>query len=304
MDNSVFFINQNYFIIGSALSFSTGFKIVAYLYLQNAQSFTALRPKEKAAVQSKRFEPAKAMSLSWVSVITRRLVRPRSQKFRRSQYVTSYDRHRTTEHIIFQHKLAKGFSSNIKGDGPMMSKVRYICSKRKHRRLNNSTTEEVRVSKRTLNDGPVPPFKLSRYAGQQLHLLKRDAPKSFDSSLTKRQKIPNLRIRHRSTTLNYLFTSGSSLFIKKKRKTIAHDTTEVPISKTPRFSENDFLLFVVNVFLTPVMDNSSNRKKSRKQQLKINFHESPFLNFIIKSQKRKKSKKEKLEEGIFPKTYD
>ena len=121
--------------------------------------------------------------------------------------------YRTAEHIILEQKLAKGFSSNIEGDGPLMSEIRYVRRKYtpKRRRLstkllkrqaetaldepplkrqrifnivNNSNVEQVRDSKRIPNR-TLHPSKFCRFARQLQVFLKRVAPESLDNPLSR-----------------------------------------------------------------------------------------------------------------------
>ena len=41
---------------------------------------------------------------------------------------TLYARNRMTEQIISERKIAKGFSSNVEGDGPLMSEITFIST--------------------------------------------------------------------------------------------------------------------------------------------------------------------------------
>ena len=232
--------------------------------LPNAQDITTLRLKEKAADQSACFDPAKAISSSWVSVIFGNQLRLRSLNFRRCEIDILFDRRRTAEQVKLELKLAKGFSSNIKGDGPMSSEMRYVRQKYKPKRrrlsrknlkrdaehipnkslpkrqriYNNTAPEHVRVSKRTLDNAELPVSKSSRYSGQLhlLNLLKRDPPESLDKPLTKRRKILKVRKikRFRRTSTYQMHVSVSHLFKKKRRKTMPSDPTESNTSKTPR----------------------------------------------------------------------
>ena len=55
---------------------------------------------------------------------------------------TLYARNRTVEQIIFERRHAKGFASNVEGDGPLTSAIRYIS--------NNYTTKHRRLSSKPL----------------------------------------------------------------------------------------------------------------------------------------------------------
>ena len=183
-------------------------------------------------------EPETTRSISWMNVISWRLVRPRSQIFRRGQCITSFDRHRTAGQIILEHKLAKGFSSNVEGDGPTISEIRYIKSKRtfKRRRLNNSTPEEVRAAKgfsSNIGDGPfwlnrvpthknVSPFKRQKLAGPTLkfNLCKRKAGCELNKFLPKKQKILHnfsLATAHIDFLMSGLFQTYKGRIFKNKK---------------------------------------------------------------------------------------
>ena len=75
-------------------------------YFPNAQDIT-LRLKEKAAGQSARFDPAKAISSSWVSVISGNQLRLRSLSFQRCEIDILFDRCRTAEQLKLEIELAK-----------------------------------------------------------------------------------------------------------------------------------------------------------------------------------------------------
>ena len=56
---------------------------------------------------------------------------------------TLYDRHRTAQQIIFEGKLADGFSSNVEGDGPLTSEIRYISTRSSVESSQESLSSEV-----------------------------------------------------------------------------------------------------------------------------------------------------------------
>ena len=188
-----------------------------------------------------------------MSVILGNQLRLRSLSFRRCEIDILFDRRRTPEQVKLELKFAKGFSSNMKGDEPMSSDMRYARQKYmpKRRRLsrknlkreaenipnesllkrqriysadNKSASEHVRVSKRTTNNAALTVSKYSRYSGQPhfLNLLKRRPRKSFDKPLTKRRKIVKLRKRKRCrwTSTYRMHVSRSHLFKKKRRNTM------------------------------------------------------------------------------------
>ena len=68
-------------------------------------NITTLRLKEKAAGQSARFDPAKATSSSWVSVIFGNQLRFQSLGFRRCDVDILFDRRRTAEQLKLELKI-------------------------------------------------------------------------------------------------------------------------------------------------------------------------------------------------------
>ena len=213
--------------------------------------------------------------------------------------------HRTAEQILLELKLAKGFSSNIQGDGPLMSEIRYIRRKYtpKRRRFSpkllkreaetaldepslkrqrifnivkNSNVEQVRGAKRTLNYRTSPPSKFCRFARQLQLLFKRAAPECFDNPSAKILRISILRNSQRarilSSIINFAFSFVPPPLIKRRRR-IFIEPTPIPDTSNSSIRENELL--IVTLSPTPALVN--NRKKSKKEQLK---------------------------EGIFPKTID
>ena len=187
--------------------------------LLNAQDILTIRLTEKAAGQSARFDSAKTISSSWLSVMIGNRSRLWSLSFWCCGVDILFNPRQTAEQLTLELKLAKGLSSNTKGDWPM-AEMRYARQKNvpKHRRFsrkhlkredesipnesllkrqriysvgNNSAYDHLRISKRTLNNAALPISKSSRYSTRftLLNLLKTDPLESFDKSLTKWQKI-------------------------------------------------------------------------------------------------------------------
>ena len=107
---------------------------------------------------------------------------------------TLYNCHQTAEQIIFERKLAKGFSSNNEGDGPLTSDIRYIRYIRrkytvKHRRLSSKPLK--RGAKSALDEPPLKWQRINDVANdlnsEQVRVSKRTL-NSVTLSLSKRQK--------------------------------------------------------------------------------------------------------------------
>lgn len=258
----------------------------------------SLRLKDLAAAQSASSKPANANLQSGKEKQAKRDYFPES--FLRCQLDTLFVRWRTAEQLALELKLLKGFSSNIEGDGPLASEVRYVRRKYtpKRRRLSSrhlkrgaentldeylgkrrricsaytySDYEQVRVSKRLLNHATLPAYKFRRYSGQLpvLNLLKRDLPESCHKPPTKRRKIKKLHRKNSKHTSTYhMPASGSQPFKKNRQKTIPPETKESTTSKIPRSHtlENSLIYITVILSLIPALGN--NRRKSKKEQLK------------------------------------
>jgi hypothetical protein len=254
--------------------------------------------KDLAAAQSASSKPANANLQSGKEKQAKRDYFPES--FLRCQSDTLFVRWRTAEQLALELKLLKGFSSNIEGDGPLASEVRYVRRKYtpKRRRLSSrhlkrgaentldeylgkrrricsaytySDYEQVRVSKRLLNHATLPAYKFRRYSGQLpvLKLLKRDLPESCHKPPTKRRKIKKLHRKNSKHTSTYhMPASGSQPFKKNRQKTIPPETKESTTSKIPRSHtlENSLIYITVILSLIPALGN--NRRKSKKEQLK------------------------------------
>jgi len=225
----------------------------------------SLRLKDLAAAQSASSKPANANLQSGKEKQAKCDYFPES--FLRCQLDTLFDRWRTAEQLALELKLLKGFSSNIEGDGPLASEVRYVRRKYtpKRRRLSSkhlkrgaentldeslgkrrricsadtySDYEQVRVSKRLLNHATLPAYKFRRYSGQLhvLNLLKRDLPESCHKPPTKRRKIKKLHRKKwpEHTSTYHMPASGSHPFKKNRQKTIPPETKESTTSKVPR----------------------------------------------------------------------
>ena len=63
--------------------------------------------------------------------------------------------------MILEQKLAKGFTSNNKGDGPLMWEIRYISRKYTPKRRRLSTKLFKREAESALNE---PPLKRQRFS--------------------------------------------------------------------------------------------------------------------------------------------
>ena len=97
------------------------------------------------------------------------------------------------EQIIFERKLAKGFSSNVEDDGPLTSEIRYIKRKYtvKRRRLSSKPLKRDAIS--ALEEAP---FKRQRIYAVTNNMNSRTGTSfqknSGQRSLASRQKTKDL----------------------------------------------------------------------------------------------------------------